>query len=223
MKLSYFPLLSIASAHLNNNAQQEYIETRPAEFSNWADWHMSAEHSFDSYTPESFYQLHVMNPKVGLTRKDVARMYGLSRSEVIGQGDGMGSHDQSESVAPELQDRVVTTVMNLIESIIGDESNSVERTSVSLEEWVEFINKGGELPDFGLGPGHEYEFEEEYEKHHWLKYHANGDENIDIVHKEDIEHELLHHFHEIEHEEPTEKLYYKEVELLWDKVPKMFK
>ena len=37
-----------------------------------------------------------------------------------------------------------------------------------------------------------------YEEHHWRKYHANDDPDVKIKHKEDIEHELLHHQQEIE-------------------------
>jgi hypothetical protein len=32
-----------------------------------------------------------------------------------------------------------------------------------------FSNAGKELPDFGLGPGHHWDMEMEYEIHHWEK------------------------------------------------------
>ena len=69
---------------------------------------------------------------------------------------------------------------------------------ISQAEWLKFYENGGRLPDLGYGPGHHLGFEEEYEEHHWRKYHANDDPDVKIKHKEDIEHELLHHQQEIE-------------------------
>lgn len=175
------------------NAQQEYEEAIPAEFNgSWQRWHMSHEHSLDDFTPSAFFQLHAMSDPALITPKDILRMYGLQRDEIVGQGDGMGGHDNSEHVSPELKDRVVNTVLELMDK---DKSGAID-----MDEWLEFSEKGGEFPDFGLGPGHEYDFEEEYEKHHWLQYHAKDDPDVEVMHKEDIEHELLHHFHEIEHD-----------------------
>lgn len=175
------------------NSQQEYEEKIPVEYNDsWQRWHMAHEHGLDDFTPSAFFQLHaVTDPKL-ITKRDILRMYGLQRDEIVGQGDGMGGHDNSEHISPELKDRVVTRVLHLMDK----DKNGV----ISMEEWLEFSLSGGEFPDFGLGPGHEYDFEEEYEKHHWLKYHAQDDPDVEIMHKEDIEHELLHHFHEIEHD-----------------------
>lgn len=36
-------------------------------------------------------------------------------------------------------------------------------------EWVRFSEFGKVLPDFGLGPGHHWDMEMEYEIHHWEK------------------------------------------------------
>lgn len=37
---------------------------------------------------------------------------------------------------------------------------------ISHDEWMQFSNGGGQLPDFGLGPGHHWDMETEYEIHH---------------------------------------------------------
>lgn len=181
------------------NKKQEYNEPIPEEFNgSWQRWHMLHEHELDEFTPEAFFQIHAVtkSPEI-LTKNDILRMYGLSRDEVVGLGDGMGNHDDSELVSPELKDKIINTVMDLMDS----NKDGV----ISLDEWLDYSNKGGEFPDFGLGPGHEYNFEEEYEKHHWLKYHADNDPEVEIMHKEDIEHELLHHFHEIEHDDTPDE------------------
>lgn len=198
LKLAAF--LGLTHAHGNHgdptyNSQAEYKEAIPEEFhGSWQRWHMSHEHQLDEFTPAVFFQIHAIsdNQKY-MTPKDILRMYGLQRDEIVGQGDGMGGHDNSELVSPELKEKVISTVMALMDKD-GD-------GQVSLQEWLDYSDNGGEFPDFGLGPGHEYDFEEEYEKHHWLEFHAKDDPDVKIVHKEDVEHELLHHFHEIEHDE----------------------
>jgi hypothetical protein len=38
---------------------------------------------------------------------------------------------------------------------------------IEKEEWQAFTKAGKELPDFGLGPGHHWDMEQEYEIHHW--------------------------------------------------------
>lgn len=40
---------------------------------------------------------------------------------------------------------------------------------ITKDEWMAFCEKGGTLPDFGLGPGHHGDDEYEYEIHHWEK------------------------------------------------------
>lgn len=203
------------------NRQEEFKEALPAEFGNWEDWHMWVEHQLDkeSYSPEVFFKLHTTGDPNVLSGKDVLRMFGLARDEVVGQGDGMGDHDQTERVAPELKDRIVRETFQEIDKVLND---GVLRTSATLEEWLKFKTLGGYLPDFGIGPGHEFEFEEEYEKHHWNEHHASSDPEITQWHREDVEHELLHHFHEIEHDPESSGKYYEVKDLLWENIPAMF-
>lgn len=229
LQMVLLPLLltlsTLVVAHGNHeagyNRNEEYNEVIPEEYGgSWQKWHMAHEHGLDDFTPEAFFQLHALTEHNYITPKDILRMYGLQRDEVVGQGDGMGDHDNSEKISKELRGRVVETVLSQI-----DTNNDGK---ISMTEWVEFSGKGGEFPDFGLGPGHEYDFEEEYEKHHWLQYHAENDPDVLIMHKEDIEHELLHHFHEIEHddedmhENPNVGKYNVRKPILVKNIPPMF-
>jgi hypothetical protein len=177
------------------NSPEEYKEGIPEEFNgSWQRWHMSHEHGLDDFTPDAFFKIHAISESPEfITQKDILRMYGLQRDEVVGQGNGMGDHDNSELISPELKDKVINKILGLMDKN--------KDGAIDLDEWLEYANNGGEFPDFGLGPGHEYDFEEEYEKHHWLQYHAAEDPDVTVMHKEDIEHELLHHFHEIEHDD----------------------
>lgn len=207
--------------HASFNSKEEYNEQIPQEFEgSWQRWHMSHEHNLDDYTPDAFFQIHAVADPAYITPNDILRMYGLQRDEVVGQGDGMGGHDESELISPTLKKDVVDKVMGMIDS------NHDGR--ISMSEWLDFSTNGGEFPDFGIGPGHEYDFEEEYEKHHWLKYHASEDPDVKIMHKEDVEHELLHHFHEIEHddedqhENPNALKYNVRKPILVQNIPPMF-
>lgn len=58
------------------------------------------------------------------------------------------------------------------------------------------------------------------------------DPDVEIMHKEDIEHELLHHFHEIEHEDghdhgegkdTNHKIHTARFDLNKDKIPGLFR
>ena len=164
--------------------------TRP-EGLTWMHWHMKEEHHMDDFDPKSFFKLHDLEGTGKWSKDDVLALYGLSRAEVVGDGSGMGEHDHDkEEITQETKDNVVTQVLRLI-----DENND---GLVGLNEWLEFAKSGGELPDFGYGPGHHLDFEAEYEEHHWNKYHKDQDPNVLVKHKEDIEHEILHHEHEMD-------------------------
>lgn len=173
------------------------LKEKPPAGVSWEKWHMKSEHGFDDYDRDSFFQLHVSDKKETLTKKDILNMYGLLRTEVVGKGDGMGSHDESEGITDKTKQDIVDKVLSLCDYNRDGE--------ILLPEWRQFVKNGGELPDFGVGVGHHGDFEYEYEIHHWLDHHAENDPDVKIQHKEDIEHELLHHEHEIEHEEVTDE------------------
>ncbi|KAG7927242.1 hypothetical protein KL925_002613 [Ogataea polymorpha] len=190
---SIFFLAWIAIAHQEGTSSQELREKVPDEFEgSWQRWHMKQEHDLDHADAKSVFILHDTRNAKRLSKLDILRMYGLLREEVVGRGDGTGSHDDTEVITDDMKNHLVQQVMSLIDKD-GD-------GEISFDEWMEYSSKGREFPDFGYGPGHEYDFEEEYEKHHWIQYHAENDPDVMVQHAEDVEHELLHHLHEIEHE-----------------------
>ncbi|CDK24631.1 unnamed protein product [Kuraishia capsulata CBS 1993] len=189
--------LSLAFAHEDPKQVGTDLYESPPEGVSWQSWHMKSEHGIDQHDPESVFKLHDTRNVNSLSGNDILRMYGLMREEVVGKGDGMGSHDRSEGIKEGTKERILSTVMGLI-----DKNNDGE---ISFEEWKEFSAAGGELPDMGVGVGHELGFEGEYERHHWLEHHAENDPEVYIQHPEDIEHELLHHEHEVEHEAEHEQ------------------
>lgn len=163
----------------------------------WEEWHMEHEHQLTKYTPEMFFALHDTRKKGYLDKDDILSLYGLNREEIVGGGDGMGQHDNSEVVDNDLADRVLKLIMELLDV---DDDNKIMK-----QEYIDFAKKGGSFPDLGVGVGHHADFEIEYEIHHWNKYHKDNDPDVKTVHKEDIEHELLHHEHEVEHEEQVQR------------------
>lgn len=191
----------------------ELFEKLP-EGMTWQQWHMKSEHNIDSTDAGSVFKLHDTRNKNSLNGYDILRMYGLLRSEVVGSGSGGGSHDDTEQISEDDKKRVVDTVMGLIDTNKDGE--------ISMDEWMTYSNNGGEFPDFGYGPGHELSFEEEYERHHWLEFHSQDDPDVEVQHAEDIEHELLHHLHEIEHETPEGDIYNKRFPIRLSKIPQLF-
>lgn len=151
---------------------------------------MTEEHQIDTFDPLSFFILHDLENKGFWTPDDILYIYGLNLESVIGDGSGMGEHDHEERISPAFKKTVVEKVSVLLKA--DSDGN------ISKDKWLEFTANGGLLPDFGAGPGHHFDFETEYENHHWNKYHKDSDPNVHIKHKEDIIHELLHHQHEIE-------------------------
>lgn len=156
----------------------------------WEQWHMKEEHQLEDFDAESFFTLHDLQSKGFWNSDDILYVYGLTLESVVGDGSGMGAHDHEESITAEIKQKVVNKVLTLLDAN--------ENGEVSKDEWLLYSNHGGHLPDFGVGPGHHMDFEAEYENHHWNKYHRDQDPDVHIKHKEDIEHELLHHEHEIE-------------------------
>lgn len=185
--------LSVCVAHdPSSHGSGTDLHEAPPDGVSWQSWHMRSEHGITDHDPESVFKIHDSRNINSLGSQDILRMYGLLRDEVIGSGDGMGQHDDSEGISRDTKQRVVSKVLSLIDTNKDGE--------ISFNEWMEFSKNGGEFPDMGVGVGHELDFEEEYERHHWLEFHAENDPDVLIQHPEDIEHELLHHEHEVEHE-----------------------
>lgn len=73
-----------------------------------------------------------------------------------------GMEDESaKDVTQEKKDDLLREILKLMDKNF----NGV----VEKEEWNRFSGEGGRLPDFGLGPGHHWDVETEYEIHHWQK------------------------------------------------------
>ncbi|CCH60935.1 hypothetical protein TBLA_0D04390 [Henningerozyma blattae CBS 6284] len=186
---------AVPSGDINNEINHE--DTKLPEGLTWEEWHMENEHQLKDYTPETFFALHDVKKQGYLDDDDILALYGLSRKEVIGSGDGMGQHDNSEKIDDEIATRAVKFIKKLLD--MDDDSH------ITKKEYLDFASRGGKFPDLGVGVGHHADFELEYEIHHWNKYHKDSDPDVENVHKEDIEHELLHHDHEIEHEEMIQR------------------
>lgn len=186
MKLGILYFVAVALGHGSHNE----VKQRPQGLS-WQSWHMMEEHQVDQYDSLTFFKLHDLENKGRWDRKDILNIYGLARDEIVGDGSGMGEHSHGqEIITADAKEFVVKRILELIDTNKDGE--------VDIQEWRKYLESGNDLPDFGYGQGHHLDFEAEYEEHHWNKYHRDQDPDVDIKHKEDIEHELLHHEHEIE-------------------------
>ncbi|ANB15852.1 Ssp120p [Sugiyamaella lignohabitans] len=163
-------------------------QTQQVEQLSWQVRHMKEEHGFDQFDALSFFTLHDSDGSKTWTSNDILNLYGLLNDKVVGDGTGMGKHEETENIPQSTKDHVLKTVLGMIDT----DNDGI----ISLEEWRIFTERGGELPDFGLGPGHHGDYEYEYEVHHWLEHHAKDDPDVKNVHPEDIEHENLFHAHE---------------------------
>ncbi|KAM9900563.1 hypothetical protein OXX79_005051 [Metschnikowia pulcherrima] len=179
---SVLSAVSLATAHAAKAA-------KPSELS-WQEWHMQEEHQMDSFDASAFFLIHDLQDRGYWTPREILYIYGLTRDSVVGDGSGMGEHDHAQTISESTKKRVISEVSRLV----GADSDG----NISKDAWLEFSKKGGVLPDFGVGPGHHMDFEAEYENHHWNQYHRDQDPDVHTKHKEDIEHEMLHHGHEIE-------------------------
>ncbi|AQZ18584.1 SSP120 (YLR250W) [Zygosaccharomyces parabailii] len=195
--IGLFAAAGLADVNLSPDPKVNVEVERPPEGLSWEQWHMQHEHQLDEYTPDLFFSLHDNGGKGYLSKDDVLSLYGMDRGEVVGSGDGMGHHDDSEEVDKDLGNRIYQLIMRLLD--VDDDSK------ITKEEYLDFARRGGIFPDLGVGVGHHADFEMEYEIHHWNEYHKDKDPDVSIIHKEDIEHELLHHEHEIEHEETVQR------------------
>lgn len=110
-----------------------------------------------------------------LDESDILSLYGLNRDEIVGSGDGMGQHDESEKVDNAMAKRVVNFIMKLLD--VDDD------TKITKEEYLNFAKRGNKFPDLGVGVGHHSGFELEYEIHHWNKFHKDKDPDVKVVHK----------------------------------------
>lgn len=193
MLLKSLLILALAgTAVAHGGGLHNEIKQKPDGLS-WEKWHMIEEHDLQEYDIETFFLLHDIQQQGYWNTKDILNLYGLARESVIGDGSGMGAHEHDsaqEVISQSSKDITIETILKLI-----DHNND---GIITLDELQRFYTSGGELPDLGFGQGHHLDFESEYEEHHWNKYHRDQDPDVLVKHKEDIEHDLLHHEHEVE-------------------------
>lgn len=122
--------------------------------------------------------------------------------------------EENKHVSAADREKVTREVFKLFDS---DKNGVIER-----EEWMGKNNdEGVRLPDFGLGPGHHFDDEEEYEVHHFQKFHGGPDvKEEDLTHPEDIAH-FAKHDKEDEEIERFERL--NQSPIVEENIPVMFR
>jgi len=158
----------LASAH-GGVAHQKPLQVDPD--ADWATRHMAEEHHIGNFDPASFFTLHDYDDNGSWEQKEILKTYGME-------------DETAKDVPQEKKDEILKEILKLI-----DENNN---GVLEKDEWNRFTEKGGSLPDFGLGPGHHWDMEMEYEIHHWEKYHDENTKEEDLIHPEDIAHFKLH-------------------------------
>lgn len=134
----------------------------------WENKHMAEEHHIHEFDRPSFFTLHDYDSNGHWDIYEILKTYGMD--------------DPSARDVPDMKKNEITrTILALIDK---NANNIIEKS--------EFLEFEGSLPEFGLGPGHHWDMETEYEIHHWEKYHDENTKEEDLTHQEDIEHFKLH-------------------------------
>lgn len=107
--------------------------------------YLPEEHHIQYFDPGAFFTFHDFDNNGEWDGGEIQKFYGLD--------DPSASH-----VTYEKKHEVIDKVMEMIDK--NDDG------LISHDEWMQFSNGGGQLPDFGLGPGHHWDMETEYEIHH---------------------------------------------------------
>jgi hypothetical protein len=107
------------------------------------------EHHIGNFDPASFFTLHDYDDNGFWDSSEILKTYGMD-------------DPSAKDVSQEQKDKIVREIMKMFDR---NDNHIVER-----EEWMAVVGEGkGTLPDFGLGPGHHWDMEMEYEIHHWEK------------------------------------------------------
>ena len=110
----------------------------------------SEEHHIGNFDPASFFTLHDYDDNGFWDAAEILKTYGMT-------------DPSAKDVTQEQKDKIVRDIMKMFDR---NDNMIVER-----EEWMAVVAEGkGTLPDFGLGPGHHWDMETEYEIHHWEKW-----------------------------------------------------
>ena len=97
----------------------------------------------------------------------------------------LGFKDESTASTPS---NTKDDCVNKVFELFGDLGDG----QILRSDWLQGIQDGKRIPDFGLGPGHHGDDEYEYEIHHFEKYHDENTKEEDLIHPEDIEHFRKH-------------------------------
>lgn len=106
------------------------------------------EHHIDNFDPGAFFQLHDFDDDGQWDDWEILKTYGMD-------------DPSAKDVPQDKRDNIVDEIMRLMDT---NGNGQIEKG-----EWDAFNRAGKELPDFGLGPGHHWDMEMEYEIHHWEK------------------------------------------------------
>jgi hypothetical protein len=111
------------------------------------------EHHISTFDTASFFSLHDYDSSGAWEQSEILKTYGMD-------------DPSAKDVPQEKKDEIIREVMKLMDN----NSDGI----IDKHEWLEFTGEGrkGTLPDFGLGPGHHWDMETEYEIHHWEKYQS---------------------------------------------------
>lgn len=110
---------------------------------------LAEEHHIANFDPASFFTLHDYDDNGFWDSSEILKTYGMD-------------DPSAKDVSQEQKDQIVREILKMFDR---NENGVVER-----EEWTDVVGEGkGTLPDFGLGPGHHWDMEMEYEIHHWEK------------------------------------------------------
>jgi hypothetical protein len=107
------------------------------------------EHHIGNFDPASFFTLHDYDGNGVWDTGEILKTYGME-------------DETAKDVTQQKKVKIVTDILAMFDT---NNNRIVEK-----EEWMEAIGQGKTLPDFGLGPGHHWDMEMEYEIHHWEKY-----------------------------------------------------
>ncbi|SZF05542.1 unnamed protein product [Blumeria hordei] len=111
----------------------------------WENKHMAEEHHVHEFDRPSFFALHDYDSNGHWDIYEILKTYGMD--------------DPSARDVPEMKKNEITrTILALVDK---NANNIIEKS--------EFLEFEGALPEFGLGPGHHWDMETEYEIHHWEK------------------------------------------------------
>lgn len=106
------------------------------------------EHHIDNFDPGAFFQLHDFDGDGQWHPSEILKTYGMD-------------DPSAKDVPQDKKDNIISEVMRLVDT---NGNGLIEK-----EEFMAFSKAGKQLPDFGLGPGHHWDMEMEYEIHHWEK------------------------------------------------------